>query len=99
MLGLVGGMVAIRAMRAIDEYGVEVGITLALATGLYALSLALDISGPIAVVVAGLMVGQDGAKKTMSEQTRRYTHAPSGPSSTTISTASCSCWSGWKWSP
>ena len=37
---------------------VEVGITLALATGVYALAQALDLSGPIAVVVAGLMLGR-----------------------------------------
>ena len=74
-LGLVCGLVAIRAMRAIDDYGVEVGITLALATGVYALAPALHVSGPIAVVVAGLMLGQHGASEAMSEQTRRYTRA------------------------
>jgi CPA1 family monovalent cation:H+ antiporter len=74
-LGLLCGMVAIRAMRAIDDYGVEVGITLALATGVYALAQAIGVSGPIAVVVAGLMLGQHAAKEAMSEQTRRYTRA------------------------
>ncbi len=74
-LGLVCGWIAIRAMRSIDDYGVEVGITLALATGAYALAQALDLSGPIAVVVAGLMLGQHAARETMSEQTRRYTRA------------------------
>jgi CPA1 family monovalent cation:H+ antiporter len=74
-LGLVLGLVAIRAMRSIDDYAVEVGITLALATGAYALAQALNISGPIAVVVAGLMCGRRNVRESMSEQTRRYTRA------------------------
>ena len=45
MLGFVCGLIAIRAMRSIDDYGVEVGITLALATGVYALAQALRILG------------------------------------------------------
>jgi CPA1 family monovalent cation:H+ antiporter len=74
-LGLIAGLVAIEAMRAIDDYVVEVGITLALATGVYAATQALDLSGPIAVVVAGLMLGRHNAREAMSEQTRRYTRA------------------------
>ncbi|MDR3512486.1 MAG: sodium:proton antiporter [Caulobacteraceae bacterium] len=74
-VGVVCGLVAIRAMRSIDDYGVEVGITLALATGVYALAGTLDVSAPIAVVVAGLMLGQHAAAEAMSEQTRRYTRA------------------------
>ena len=75
LLGLALGFIAIKAMAAIDDYGVEVGITLALATGVYALAQALDLSGPIAVVVAGLMLGRHSAREAMSEQTRRYTRA------------------------
>ena len=74
-LGLLMGLIAIQAMRSIDDYVVEVGITLALATGVYALAQALDLSGPIAVVVAGLMLGRRSAREAMSEQTRRYTRA------------------------
>jgi CPA1 family monovalent cation:H+ antiporter len=74
-LGLLLGLGAIQAMRAIDDYVVEVGITLALATGVYALAQALNLSGPIAVVVAGLMLGRHSALEAMSEQTRRYTRA------------------------
>jgi CPA1 family monovalent cation:H+ antiporter len=74
-LGAVLGLIAIRAMRSIDDYGVEVGITVALATGVYAAAQALNVSGPIAVVVAGLMLGQHTSRETMSEQTRRYTRA------------------------
>lgn len=74
-LGLLMGLIAIQAMRSIDDYVVEVGITLALATGVYTLSQALELSGPIAVVVAGLMLGRHSAREAMSEQTRRYTRA------------------------
>jgi CPA1 family monovalent cation:H+ antiporter len=74
-VGLIAGLVAIEAMRSIDDYVVEVGITLALATGVYAATQALGLSGPIAVVVAGLMLGRHGAREAMSEQTRRYTRA------------------------
>jgi CPA1 family monovalent cation:H+ antiporter len=74
-LGFLAGHVAIRAMRSIDDYGVEIGITLALATGVYALAQALNISGPIAVVVAGLLLGHRETQEAMSEQTRRYTRA------------------------
>lgn len=74
-LGFVAGFVAIEAMRAIDDHVVEVGITLALATGVYAVAQALGLSGPIAVVVAGLMLGRHAAGDRMSEQTRSYIRA------------------------
>jgi CPA1 family monovalent cation:H+ antiporter len=75
VLGSIAGLVAIQAMRSIDDYAVEVGITLALATGVFALAQALSLSGPIGVVVAGLMLGRHTAREAMSEQTRRYTRA------------------------
>ncbi len=71
-LGLAGGFAAIRAMRAVDDYGVEVAISLALATGVYALAQGLHLSGPVAVVAAGLLIGDSGAAAAMSETTRRY---------------------------
>jgi len=72
LLGLAAGFVAYRAMRGIDDYAVEVLITLALVTGTYALADALHISGPIAVVVAGVLIGSAGAAHAMTETTRRY---------------------------
>lgn len=75
LLGYAAGWVAIRGMCAIDDFGVEVGITLALATGTYALAQAIGVSAPIAVVVAGLLLGHHGANEAMSDQTRRYTRA------------------------
>ena len=54
VLGLATGWIAFRMIRLVDEYNLEVIITLALAMGAYALAGALHVSGPIAVVVAGL---------------------------------------------
>jgi CPA1 family monovalent cation:H+ antiporter len=72
VLGLLGGWAAIRAMRTIDAYEVEVSITLALAVGVYALGQALHLSGPIAAVAAGLLVGDHGVRTAMSPTTQRY---------------------------
>ncbi|MEE2638605.1 MAG: sodium:proton antiporter [Acidobacteriota bacterium] len=71
-LGLVAGYGAYRAMRTIDEYTLEVLMTLALVMGTYALALALHVSGPIAMVVAGLFIGNHGAQFGMSESTRDH---------------------------
>jgi len=71
-LGAVGGYVAYRAMRAIDDYSIEVLISLALVVGTYAIASRLGVSGPLAVVVAGLLVGTRGPRDAMSDQTQRY---------------------------
>lgn len=74
-LGLVMGFAAVRAMRTIDDYAVEVSITIALAMAAYALAQALNLSGAIAVVAAGLIVGDGSTAAIMSETTRRYVRA------------------------
>ena len=74
-LGAVAGWLAIAAMRSIDDYLVEVGMTLALSTATYALAQHLELSGPIAVVVAGLMLGRHASGEAMSQETRRYVTA------------------------
>jgi CPA1 family monovalent cation:H+ antiporter len=71
-LGMIGGLVAYWMMRIIDEHNIEVMITIALVTGVYALALRLHASGPIAVVVAGLFIGNHGARFAMSETTREH---------------------------
>jgi CPA1 family monovalent cation:H+ antiporter len=68
--GLAAGYAAFRMMRRIDSYPVEIMITLALATGGYALAEALHVSAPIAVVLMGLMVGNRGKREAMSDETR-----------------------------
>jgi CPA1 family monovalent cation:H+ antiporter len=72
VLGLAGGYAAYRAMRAIDNYSVEVLISLGLVTGSYALASRIGTSGPIAVVVAGLLIGNRGPQYAMSDLTQRY---------------------------
>lgn len=74
-MGLLTGYAAYRAMRQIDDYGIEVLISLSLVMGTYALADVLDLSGPIAVVVAGLIIGNRGKTRGMSETTRRYLYA------------------------
>ena len=71
-LGLATGYLAYQAMRAIDEYFIEVLISLALVTATYAVASQLHVSGPIAVVVAGVLIGNRGAALAMSETTQRY---------------------------
>lgn len=71
-LGAMTGYVAYRAMRAIDDYSIEVLISIALVVGTYAIASRLTISGPIAVVVTGLLVGSRGPRDALSDQTQRY---------------------------
>ena len=71
-IGWAGGALVIRLMRAIDDHAVEVSLTLALAAGVYALAQALHLSGAIAAVTAGLIIGGPQAECAMSETTQRY---------------------------
>jgi len=71
-LGLVLGWLTFRVMRLIDDYSLEVLITLGLAFGGYELAVWLHVSAPIMAVCAGLLIGDIGAKHGMSEETREY---------------------------
>ena len=71
-LGAVIGYFGYRMLRSIDNYQVEVLITLALVTGGTALATSLHTSGPLAIVVAGLIIGQQGRQLGMSDLTREY---------------------------
>lgn len=75
VLGLIAGWIGYQMMERIDEAAIEILISLALVAGTYAIAYRIDIlghhlSGPIAVVVAGLMIGNRGAAFAMSETTR-----------------------------
>ncbi len=72
LVGLVFGYLGFRAMRSLDEYALEVTITLAVVMGGYALCTALHISGPLAMAVAGLLIGNHGVTYAMSDITRDY---------------------------
>jgi CPA1 family monovalent cation:H+ antiporter len=71
LFGLAIGYLAYRMLKEIDDYQVEVMITLALVTGGYVLAEHLHLSAPIAMVMAGLLIGNRGRKFAMSDKTRR----------------------------
>lgn len=75
VLGIVLGWLTFRVMRLIDDYSLEVLITLGLAFGGYELAVWLHVSAPIMAVCAGLLIGDIGAKHGMSEETRQYVDA------------------------
>jgi monovalent cation:H+ antiporter, CPA1 family len=67
--GLVVGLLVFLMLRSVDEYKLEILLSLALVAGGYALADALHLSGPIAMVVAGLMIGNQGRSFAMSPKT------------------------------
>jgi len=75
VLGIVLGWLVFRVMRLIDDYPLEVLLTLGLAFGGYELAVALHVSAPIMAVTAGLLIGDVGAKHGMSVETRAYVDA------------------------
>ena len=70
--GMFLGWIGFIMLKSVDNYQVEVLITLALVTGGYALALSMHTSGPLAIVVAGLFVGNHGRKFAMSDRTREH---------------------------
>jgi len=72
LFGGVLGFVAFRLLKSIDDYAAEVLITLAVVTGGYALAQALHTSGPLTVVVAGILIGNRGRLLAMSDTTREH---------------------------
>jgi CPA1 family monovalent cation:H+ antiporter len=71
-LGLVVGWIGYRAMKSIDEYNIEAMISLAVVMGGYSLAMALHVSGPVAMAIAGLIIGNAGVAHAMSDVTRDY---------------------------
>jgi CPA1 family monovalent cation:H+ antiporter len=71
LLGTALGLLGYYLMRSIDNYKVEVLLSLAIVMGGYSLAVALHTSGPIAIVVAGLITGQVLRSEVLSDQTRR----------------------------
>lgn len=66
------GWITYQLLKQVDNYQVEILLTLALVMGGYALASALHVSGPIAVVVAGLLIGNHGRTFGMSDHTREH---------------------------
>jgi len=57
-------------LKSVDNYQVEILLTLALVMGGYTLAHAVHVSGPIAVVVAGLVIGNRGRRDAMPAAAR-----------------------------
>ncbi|MCZ6799259.1 MAG: sodium:proton antiporter [Nitrospirae bacterium] len=72
VFGLGIGYLAYLLLKSVNNYQVEILITLALVTGGYALAQALHLSGPLAMVIAGLVIGNQGRLFAMSESTREH---------------------------
>jgi CPA1 family monovalent cation:H+ antiporter len=72
VFGLVIGGIAYGLLKSINNYQVEILITLAVVCGGYSLAYFLHVSGPIAVVIAGLLIGNHGRLLAMSDKTREH---------------------------
>ncbi len=72
LFGFMIGWITYRLLKTVDNYHVEVLLTLALVMGGYAAARAMHISGPIAIVVAGLLIGNHGRRFAMSDQSREH---------------------------
>ncbi|WP_305095506.1 cation:proton antiporter [Croceibacterium aestuarii] len=72
LVGFIVGWLGYRAMRSMDDYALEVTISLAVVMGGYALCSAVHVSGPLAMAVAGLLIGNHGVTYAMSDTTRDY---------------------------
>lgn len=75
VLGIVLGWLTFRLMRRIDDYSLEVLLTLGLALGGYELAVYLHVPAPIMAVCAGLLIGDIGTKEGMTAKTREYVDA------------------------
>lgn len=71
-VGLAAGCLGYWAMRQINDYNVELTITLAIVMGGYAFAHSLGVSGPVAMAVAGLLIGNAGVSHAMDELTRQH---------------------------
>ncbi|MCP9236933.1 sodium:proton antiporter [Lewinella sp. JB7] len=73
LLGLLIGWITFRLMKSIDDFSTEVILTLAAVMGGTVVADQLHLSAPLAMVVAGLLIGDDRARSSaMSETTEQY---------------------------
>jgi len=72
LLGMMLGKIAIYLMGKLDEFAVEVSMTIALAMGTFAIAEELNLSGAIAVVGAGILFGGKRGKEAIKGQTEAY---------------------------
>lgn len=72
VFGLILGIGFFYLFKSVDRYQVEILLSLALVAGGYALATRLHVSAPIAMVVAGLLIGNQGRTFAMSATTREH---------------------------
>jgi len=72
LLGALLGFTASNVMKKIDDYKVSVLITLSIVMGGFLIAKELHFSSPLAMVIAGLIIGNFGKTAAMSETTRDY---------------------------
>ncbi|MEJ5993116.1 sodium:proton antiporter [Pedobacter sp. Du54] len=72
LFGVLLGYIGYWALRSIDDYKVEVMITLAIVMGGYFIAGHLHVSGPLAMVIAGIITGNKSKREGMSDLTRDY---------------------------
>jgi CPA1 family monovalent cation:H+ antiporter len=72
LLGLALGGLGLVVIRSLDERNIEILITLSIVMGGYALAQRLQVSGPIAMAVAGLLIGNPAVERAMGDRTREH---------------------------
>lgn len=72
LLGLLLGQLLFRLLREVQNYQVEVLLTLAVVMGGYELAYRLGVSGPLAMVLAGLAVGTRSRSGALPDATRDH---------------------------
>jgi len=72
LFGFACGWLVLQMLKRVDNYQVEILLTLALVSGGATAAAGLHLSAPIAVVVAGLMIGNHGRSTAMSDQTVQH---------------------------
>lgn len=72
LFGLILFAIAYFLMRTVKDYFVLILITLAIVTGGYTLALYLEVSGPIAMVVTGIFIGNHGRYKVLEKKAQKY---------------------------
>lgn len=71
-VGSIAGLLFVKMIKGIDDAAVETLMSIALVLGTYVICSKLHMSGPIAVVIAGLIVGNLGTSIAMSERTKKH---------------------------
>ena len=69
LFGLFLGWIFYRLLKSVDDYALEIMLTISLVMGGYSMATYFHLSGPLAMVVAGLFIGNHGKRFAMSDTT------------------------------